>query len=124
MYVSALFIFHSQFSLTTVALLILVITSRVHPYTNKWANFAEGLILLDLVFISAYFLNYNRLSNASNDKFVIMLLILPFIYFFLYLMIKILRYVSYIMNEKAYSYKTCIQPQQKMPIYPVKTRVS
>ena len=84
-------IFYSQLALTTVALLILVITSRIHPYTKKWANFAEGLILLDLVFISAYFLDYNRLSSATNHNFVIVLLILPFIYFFLYLLIKVLR---------------------------------
>ena len=31
-----------------VALLILMITSRIHPYKRKWANFAEALILLDL----------------------------------------------------------------------------
>ena len=83
--------FFIQFALTTVALLILVITSRTHPYTKKWANFAEGLILLDLVFISAYFLDYNRLSSTSDNTFVIVLLILPFIHFFIYLLIKALR---------------------------------
>ena len=91
---NALFIFRSQFALTIVTLLILVMTSRVHPYTKKWANFAEGLILLDLVFISAYFLDYDRLSSAYNNSIIIILLILPFIYFFLYLLIKVLRLVN------------------------------
>ena len=77
-----------------VALLMLVITSRTQPYIKHWANVAEGLILLDLVFVSAYFLDYNRLSSTSDDNFVIVLLILPFIYFFLYLLIKLLRYVN------------------------------
>ena len=94
------FIISQQFALTIVALLILVITARVHPYTETWENYFEGLILLDLVFISAYFLDNNRLSSTSNSSFVIVLLILPFIYFFLYLLVKILRWVT--INE------TCI----------------
>lgn len=76
-----------------------MITSRIQPYTRRWANFAEGLILLDLVFISAYFLDYNRLSTTSNSSFIVALLILPFIYFFLYLLMIILWWVTYIETE-------------------------
>ena len=84
-----IFIVHSQFALTAVALLMLVITSRIHPYTKKWTNIAEALVLLDLVFISAYFLDSNRLSSTSD--LISVLLVLPYIYCFLYLLIKILR---------------------------------
>ena len=78
--------------MTFVALLILMITSRVHPYTKKSANVAESLILLDLVLITAYFLDYNRLSSISG--FVIFLLVLPYTYFLSYLLIKLLRYIA------------------------------
>jgi len=72
------------------ALLILVITSRMQPYTNKWANFAEGLILLDLVVISAYYLDNDHLSSTADNAFPIVLLVLPFGYFLFYLLIKLL----------------------------------
>ena len=64
---------------------MLVITARVRPYAHKWVNIVEGLMLLDLVLISAYFLDS---GGDKSDDFSIFLLILPFIFFALYMMIK------------------------------------
>ena len=78
-----------QLAVTVNALLILTITLRVHPYDQNWVNLTEGFILLDLVLISAYFLDNNRLSNTANNDIVVVLLILPFIYSMLYFLTKI-----------------------------------
>ena len=73
------------------ALLILVITARVRPYAYSyhWVNLVEVLILLDLVLLSAYFLDNEQLLDTANNDFAIVLLILPFIYFGLYILFKI-----------------------------------
>lgn len=85
--VSIHFFFISQLALTISALVILIVTSRTHPYTQMWANMVDWLIMLDLAVLSAYFVNFNQLHN---DDFAIVLLILPFIYFSLYVIVKIL----------------------------------
>jgi len=86
----------TQFALTIASLLILVITSRVRPYTDKWVNFVEVLILLNLVLLSAYFLDNKRLPSTANNDFAVVLLIIPFIYFSLYLLTKIITRCWYV----------------------------
>ena len=78
-----------QFALTLAAILILVITSRVCPYTKQWVNFVECSILLDLILITAYFLDNDQLLSTSNNDAAIILLVLPFVYFLMYISIKI-----------------------------------
>jgi len=75
--------------MTLTAVSILIMTARVHPYTQKWVNVAEGLILLDLVLITAFFLDNGQLLHSTNNSFAIILLVLPFIYFLLYVLIKV-----------------------------------
>jgi len=81
----------SQIALTFTALLILIITARVRPYAYncKWVNFFEVLILLDLVLLSAYFLDNEQLLDTANNDFAVLLLVLPFIYCGLYILFKI-----------------------------------
>ena len=55
------------------------------------ANLVEWLIMLDLVLISACFLNTEQGAHADSDYLAILLLILPFIYYVLYLMFKIIE---------------------------------
>ena len=68
-----------------------MITARVRPYTHKWVNIVEGLMLLDLVLISAYFLD---IEGDKRNGFSIFLLILPFIFFTLYMTIKTLSFLK------------------------------
>ena len=85
------FLFYLQLALTISALLILIVTSRTHPYTQIWANMVNWLILLDLVLLSAYFVNFNQQKHSNDNSVAIMLLLLPFIYLGLYLIAKILQ---------------------------------
>ena len=75
--------------MTLTAVSILMVTARVQPYTQKWVNLVEGLILLDLVLITAFFLDIDQLLHSTNNSFAIVLLVLPFIYFLTYMLIKI-----------------------------------
>ena len=78
-----------QFLLTICAILILLITSRVHPY-NKWTvNLIECLILLDLVLIAAYFVNNNQ--SVTGSRFARFLFVLPYIYMIIYVVTKCIR---------------------------------
>ena len=80
-----------QLALTTTALLILIVTSRTHPYTQSFANTVEWLIMLDLVLLSAFFVNFNQQKHNEENSAAVVMLILPFIYFGLYLIVKILQ---------------------------------
>ena len=80
--------------MTITALLMLTVMLRAHPYDQKWVNCAEGLILLDIVLIAAYFLDNHRLLSTANNDIAVVLFILPFIYFVLYSLIKISWYVA------------------------------
>ena len=71
---------------------MLVVTSKVYPYTDNWVNFVEVLILLDLVLIAAYFLD----TGQANDNSAIFLLILPFIYLLLYFLVVVLQQCRYV----------------------------
>ena len=78
-----------QFALTLCAIFILLITSRIHPY-NKWTvNLIECLILLDLVFIAAYFVNTDR--SVTGSGFAAFLFVLPYIYMLIYVVTKWIR---------------------------------
>lgn len=51
----------------------------------------DWLIMLDLVLLSAYFVNFNQLNHNVEKSAAIVLLILPFAYFGLYLIAKIVQ---------------------------------
>ena len=71
-----------------MAVLMLVITSRVQPYTHKWVGVIEALILLDLIIISI------DNKQFKNEDFAVILLVLPFIYFLIFSVIKILSFLQ------------------------------
>ena len=73
--------------------MILVITSRVHPYTEKRANLVEWLIMLDFVLISSCYLNADIGVHADSDNLAVLLLLLPFIYCLLYLICKAIEVI-------------------------------
>ena len=54
------------------------------------------LILLDLVLLSAYFVNFNQQKQSEDSSAAIILLLLPFIYLGLYLIVKILQILWYV----------------------------
>ena len=69
----------------------MIVTSRAHPYTQSLANMVEWLMMLDLVLLSAYFVNFNQQKHYKENSAAVAMLILPFIYFGLYLIAKILQ---------------------------------
>ena len=48
-------------------------------------------MMLDLVLLSAYFVNFNQQKHYKENSAAVAMLILPFIYFGLYLIAKILQ---------------------------------
>lgn len=75
--------------MTLTAISILIMTARVQPYTQKWINVIEGLILLDLALITAFFLDNDQLLHSTKNSFAIVLLVLPFVYFLIYIVVKV-----------------------------------
>lgn len=61
------------------------------PYTSKIANISEALLLLDLLLISALYLNLNDVVRVQ--RLATVLLVLPFIVTLIYLSSKVAAYI-------------------------------
>ena len=75
--------------MTLCAIFILLITSRIHPYSKWIVNLIECLILLDLVLIAAYFVNTDQ--SVTGSGFATFLFVLPYIYMLIYVVTKCIR---------------------------------
>jgi len=64
-----------------------------HPYDEERSNLIEGLILLDLLVLTGLFLNTGDQARSDTSRLAILLLLLPFIYAGLYI---ILSFISII----------------------------
>ena len=62
----------------------------------------DWLIMLDLVLLSAYFVNFNQLNHNEEKPAAIVLLILPFAYFGLYMIAKIIQ-ILWLVHVYSYS---------------------
>lgn len=67
------------------------------PYKSKLANISEALTLLDLLLISALYLNTDVLAVEEVQPFATTLLLIPFIVAVPYLFCKITIYIWYIL---------------------------
>ena len=87
---------HTQFFMSLAALVALILHLFVKPYENKYINIIEAAILLNLLMVTAAFLDPS--NSPVPEWFSTMLLILPYVYavgYFGYLIAKYLWSVSF-----------------------------
>lgn len=85
--------FHSQFAQLCSGLFVFLTFSFSQPYTSKTANISEALVLLDLLLISALYLNTDALALEKVQPLATALLLIPFIVAFTYLFCKVTAYI-------------------------------
>lgn len=80
-----------QLSLLYCGLFVFLTFAFTQPYTSKVANICEALLLLDLLLISALYLNLNDAERVQ--RLATALLLIPFIVTFFYLSSKAAVYI-------------------------------
>ena len=72
-----------------------VVFAFAQPYTSKKANISEGLVLADLLIVSAIFLSRNVTDHEKIMPLALLLLLLPFLYVLMYFVFKMMALVWY-----------------------------
>lgn len=97
LFITVVFVFnyinpdYIQIALLFTSLVVFVIFARSKPYTSTRSNVIEGLVLLDLILITALFLNRHESTQIGRELrlVAVILLLLPFITVFLYIATKL-----------------------------------
>ncbi len=76
-------------------LLVFFIFACTRPYTSELANAIEALMLLDLLLVSAIFLNGSNSVLAKVRPLGLVLLLVPFIVTLSFLAFRIVAYIWY-----------------------------
>lgn len=88
-----LYFFCLQFALFCSGLLVFLTVAFAQPYTSKVANINEALLLLDLLLISALYLNTNSLVLERVRPIALTLLLIPFVVGITYLVCKVATHI-------------------------------
>lgn len=81
-----------QLALLFAGILVFFTFACSKPYNSMKANIIEAFVLLDLLLLTALFLNTNRQNQNSVKPFATALLLLPFIGIGFYILVKLFSY--------------------------------
>ena len=73
-----------------MGVIIFFVFACSQPYNEKRANIIESLILLDLLILTSLFLNTADQSLNDVSNLAAVLLIIPFLFGFLYILVKVI----------------------------------